>query len=98
MMDSPIASGRKSPLILSFLLSLAMLGCSAPTPSPSHARSAAIGIQIETRWLTGFHRTYYADKIYFIRLDGSADLKQQRDLIHSNFHKGDRVYLLNAKP
>jgi hypothetical protein len=92
---------KRGGFIVGGAISLALLiaaGCSSPVPRPVSDDSAALGITVENRWAEPGHPAEFPDTVYFVRLQGKEQLAAQRELIRSNFRKGNRVYLLNAKP
>ncbi len=80
------------------MLLLGIAACAAPAPAPLSEESAAIGLTMERRWKAGTGINSFSDKAYFIRLSGNGKLTTQSELYHSNYHKDDQVYLLNARP
>lgn len=71
-------------------------GCVSP-PGPLSGESAAIGVMLEKQWSENGFRAN-AERIYFIRWNDDSDPAKQNDIIESNYNRGGRVYLFNAKP
>lgn len=71
-------------------------GCVSP-PGPLSGESAAIGVMLEKQWSENGIRAN-AERIYFIRWNDDSDPAKQSDIIESNYNRGGRVYLFNAKP
>jgi hypothetical protein len=90
----------KSLIILAaaFAVTVTISGCLPPAPTPINERSAAIGVSVEKVWASFGFATEYPERVYFIRWSDSRDVTEQEEIIASNFSRGTRVYLLNAKP
>jgi hypothetical protein len=69
---------------------------SEPIPELSQPQSAGLGIDVTVKAPLSFISTT-SDQIYFAVIDGEEGLFQQK-LIPSNYVKGGRAYLLNARP
>jgi len=76
---------------------VSLSACMRPAPGPMRPESAAIGVILEKQWSKG-GIVEYAARVYFIRWNDSADPTAQNEIIESNFSRGNRAYLLNAKP
>ncbi len=76
---------------------VSLSACMRPAPGPMRPESAAIGLILEKQWSKG-GIVEYAARVYFIRWNDSADPTAQNEIIESNFSRGNRTYLLNAKP
>ena len=68
-----------------------------PLPEPPQPGSGAIGVILDKQWFED-GRTEISERIYFVRWNDGDDPAQQKEIVESNFHRGNRVYLLNAKP
>ena len=90
--------GRSASLIVvTAAIALGLSACLPPPVAPERTDSAALGVKMEKRW-AGFGGSVSPARVYFIRWNGGNDPASQREIIQSNFSRGDRVYLLNAKP
>ena len=84
-------------LITLMAAALALAAGCMPPPGPLSDESAAIGVMLEKRWSeNGIPE--HAERIYFIRWNEDSDPAKQNDIIESNYNRGGRVYLFNAKP
>lgn len=76
-------------------------GCATTQPIPelSHPQSAGFGIDVTIKSPIGIFSTFIAepDQVYFVKIDEEGGLFQQQ-IIRSNYIKGGRAYLLNARP
>lgn len=93
----PIIRRNALRALLLALLPLLAGACTTAVPAPAGSESAALGITVESRSEPG-RATSAADAVYFVRLESGTELGRTRKVLRSNFSKGDRVYLLNAKP
>ena len=85
--------------LLCWLFSALMLGaCSLPIPAPLLADSAAIGISVREWWAPREWLEEHPEMGYFIRLNEAGDVTAPVEIIRSNYYRGSRLYLLNAKP
>lgn len=72
--------------------------CSIPLPPPKSVQSAAIGVSIQERWnkMAWFDQSLGMG--YFIRLNDAGLVTAPLEILRSNYFRGNRFYLLNAKP
>ena len=85
----------------SVLVAIFLSGCATtpptqPIPELSQPQSAGLGIDVTLKAIIAAF-SYTPDQIYFAKIDGKDSLLQQQ-IIPSNYAKGGRAYLLNARP
>lgn len=85
-------------LLISTLLPVALAGCVPPAPGPAAETSAAIGISLENRWETAGWFGNIPEWVHLVRWSEDGDVTNQTEVVTSNFQRGNRAYLLNAKP
>ncbi len=84
------------------LIIFGFLGCSTtPPPKPEDPQSSAIGIALKIKSIAAlaeFKAFKYAGVVFFAKVDEENKSFKVKEIIPSNFSKGEQVYLLNAKP
>jgi len=82
----------------STLIGIILGGCatSQPIPELSQPQSSGLGIDMTLMAPIGLFSAV-PDDVYFVKIEGEGNLRQQQ-IVYSNFSKGGRVYLLNARP
>lgn len=85
-------------LIFAALFLSGLAGCLPPAPNPKGKEPAAVGISVENRWesMSSFGQT--PEWVHFVRWNDDDDITAQKEIVTSNFFRGNRAYLLNAKP
>ena len=73
--------------------------CAATLPpeKPMSPEKSAIGLSLKVRAPVKVF-TNKADAVYFVKLDEEKSIDAQNKIFHSNYVKGDQIYLLNAEP
>ncbi|MCH9044609.1 MAG: hypothetical protein IIA40_00720 [SAR324 cluster bacterium] len=79
--------------ILTALMLLAGPASCLTAPPPANSDSAAIGIAVTLGLGDSTPKL-----VYFVRLTDSANLIEQIEVSRSNYSRGNRAYLLNARP
>lgn len=84
--------------VASVVFALLVSGCATAPPIPelSQPQSPALAIDVLVKPPMGIGSRDPV-QVYFVRIDGPDDLLQQ-SIIRSNYVKGSRAYLLNARP
>lgn len=88
----------KLALLISALLPVALAGCVQQAPGPAAETSAAIGISVENRWETAGWFGNIPEWVHFVRWSEDGDVTNQTEIVTSNYQRGNRAYLLNARP
>jgi hypothetical protein len=81
-----------APVLFAILLG----GCATTQPIPALTQPQMLAIDILVRPPMGFGGRDPA-QVYFVRIEGPDGLQQQ-SIIRSNYVKGSRAYLVNARP
>lgn len=84
--------------VISVFFALFLSGCATTQPIPelSQPQSAGFGIDVSLKAPIGIFSAR-PDQIYFAKIDNDNGLLQQQ-IVRSNYSKGGRAYLLNARP
>ncbi len=98
MKPEPRRCWRGVPRILTALMLLAGPASCLTAPPPANSDSAAIGIAVTERVVSIGVSDITPKLVYFVRLTDSANLIGQIEVFRSNYSRGNRAYLLNAKP
>lgn len=80
------------------IVAIILGGCATTQPIPelSQPQSAGFGIDVSLKAPIGIFSAE-PDQIYFAKIDNEDGLLQQQ-IVRSNYSKGGRAYLLNARP
>lgn len=84
--------------VISVFFALLLSGCATTQPIPglSQPQSSALAIDVLVKPPMGIG-SHDPEQVYFVRIEGADGLMQQ-SIIRSNYVKGSRAYLLNARP
>ena len=90
--------GKSLPIAATAFAVALLTGCATtqPVPEPTQPQGLALAIDVLAKPPLGIG-SQDPVQVYFARIDGADGLMQQ-SIVRSNYVKGSRAYLLNARP